>query len=504
MYNSKITIDSIKFWAYHLLWHFVPPLVLFLSIAYLHPYRYFFELDLDEGGNLMKSMLLVRGYTLYNEIWSDQPPLFTYLLAILFKITDFNVNYARILVLAFSCVLVWAFIQTLRRIWGDMHAAAGTILLILMPLYVRLSVSAMIGLPAISLAMVSLLMLVSWHWNNKYIWLLISALALSLSIFFKLFTGFLAPIFVGGLLIDQFLQFRRTNDIQWIKIFWPALLWSVTFAGFSILIGVMFVGIEHFSDIVSPHLAAGSISVYQELSDRLSINRHLTASWELLLLALIGSISALQSKRWLALYLIAWIIVAYILLSFNTPVWPHQQLLVTIPAAALAGGAIGDSINKIRLSNRVDYIRSPTRLLYFTPMLLFVIFLLLRTPKFRDEFNPDAFISSDLRRVTSSEFSFLKRLRKYANKTNWVLTDLPMYAFRVGLPVPPELAVVSHKRVSTGNLTDDQLIEITKKYQPEQILIGRFQLPVFEEYVKEHYIERHKINNLKLYVRSDI
>jgi len=82
-----------------------------------------------------------------------------------------------------------------------------------------------------------------------------------------------------------------------------------------------------------------------------------------------------------------------------------------------------------------------------------------------------------------------------------------MYAFRAGLPVPPELATVSDKRVSTGNLTEDHLIEIVNKYQPEQILIGRFNFPLFETYIRERYTILHVNNNqdnIRLFIRSDL
>ncbi len=43
----------------------------------------------------------------------------------------------------------------------------------------------------------------------------------------------------------------------------------------------------------------------------------------------------MYARRWLTLYLSAWMAPAYILLG-SPPVWDHQQVLVTIPAAMLA------------------------------------------------------------------------------------------------------------------------------------------------------------------------
>jgi hypothetical protein len=59
-------------------------LVLPLSFAgivlFFFPSRAKYQFSFDEGVNLMKSLLMGKGYHLYAEIWSDQPPLFSYIL----------------------------------------------------------------------------------------------------------------------------------------------------------------------------------------------------------------------------------------------------------------------------------------------------------------------------------------------------------------------------------------------------------------------------------------
>ena len=75
-------------------------------------------------------------------------------------------------------------------VWGYQHALVGTLILILLPTYLGLSVSVMIGLPAIAFAVLSLLALTAWHQYRKYLWLILSALALCLSVFTKIFPAF--------------------------------------------------------------------------------------------------------------------------------------------------------------------------------------------------------------------------------------------------------------------------------------------------------------------------
>ncbi|MBP5975849.1 hypothetical protein HW132_24695 [Brasilonema sp. CT11] len=63
---------------------------------------------------------------------------------------------------------------------------------------------------------------------------------------------------------------------------------------------------------------------------------------------------------------------------------------------------------------------------------------------------------------------------KYKGSTQWVFTDRPIYAFYAGLRVPPEMAVMSYKRLNSGDLTSKELFAVLQKYRPEQIILDRW------------------------------
>ena len=170
------------------------PSILVALVILFFPFRFAFELDADEGVDLLKSVLVAQGSRLYTDVWSDQPPLFTYLIAAIFRLLGVKLNVVRLMVLMFSCALFWAAVQYLRAFWGTPHAIVGGLVLILLPSYLRLSVSIMIGLPAIALALLSLLAISHWHKEGRRLWLVLSGLALALSVMTKLFTGLLAPL----------------------------------------------------------------------------------------------------------------------------------------------------------------------------------------------------------------------------------------------------------------------------------------------------------------------
>ena len=79
-----------------------------------------------------------------------------------------------------------------------------------------------------------------------------------------------------------------------------------------------------------------------------------------------------------------------------------------------------------------------------------------------------------------------------------------MYAFRIGRPIPPPLAVFSEKRLVTGNLTEEQILDIINDYEPEQVLIERFELPVLKALLGDDYDTLYAREEINLYLRKDL
>lgn len=493
--------EKIGFKIRNLIWHLMPPIVFVLIMLVYFPFGEMFEMDLDEGINLIKAMLVARGYTLYGDIWSDQPPLFTYLLAGVYQIFGNNVVVSRIFVLILSAMLIWAFHQILRKVWGNVHALVGVVLLLLLPNYTNLSVSVMVGLPSLTIAMLSMLALITWHQDRKPLWLILSALALGLSVLTKLFTGFLAPIFILGIFA---VEYARSHEVSnWLEIFRPVAIWSSIFAITTAGIGLLIVGPENISQLIQPHIAARGLILVTQIKTY-TINEYLLNAWTILFLAFIGVIFTLKSRQWLSLYPIAWLVTAYLLLSQYSPVWLHQQLLVTIPATMLAAIAAGESLRMIPQLFLSRSLLSVNGILFAAGLIGLVLVITINTPLLLAEIKPSPSLPTSSLRETSTENRYLRRLNNRASKTNWIVTDMPMYAFRMDIPVPPELAVFTWKRMMTGNLTDEQVQEIIVEYQPEQILLGRFMFPDLQEYLNEHYRLLDIPTNAKLYVRDDL
>lgn len=473
----------------------------FLAFTFsYYPFREKIQFDSDEGLNLMRSMLVVLGHPLYREVSSDQPPLFTQLLGLVLRIAGFEVNPARFFVLLFSTLLVWSGAQFLQLTWGKLAAILFLPLVIIVPQFFRLSTSVMIGVPSIALAAVAMVFVTLWHQKQRSLWLVLSGFALALSVLIKLFTGFLAPIFLVGITIAKYLE-RREEGFS-LKILQPALIWSISFGGLAILLGLALVGPQNLWSIIFPHLTAPTTESFQ--SESFTMNAHLRTAVPLLLLGIFGALVSIYKRNWLMLYPLVWAGLAYILFSFYSPVFYHHQLLITIPITMIAAAIVGDGmLTLLHLRRSADLIRLQT-ILGIGALVGFVLVSANYLPRLDKELMNSPRLSDFSLRATAGKLRVLRTMNEYIDQTNWIMTDMPMYAFRVRRPVPPSLATFSSKRLATGSLTEEDILTAMREYHPEQVLMARFEIPALEAYLEENYTLVLSVEFFRLFIRNDL
>jgi 4-amino-4-deoxy-L-arabinose transferase-like glycosyltransferase len=470
-----------------------------LLVLLFFSFRYRIEFDPDEGINAIKAAMVLRGFDLYREIWSDQPPFFTFLLAGWFQAFGLKLTAGRLLVLLFSASIVALGGFYVRRAGGVLAAACAAVLLFLLPFYLRLSVSMMIGLPAIALALASFVLLAEWHARPTTARLVGSAVLLGLSVLTKAFTVILLPIWVVGItaavLRDPGLQ--ATSRRRWL---WPAI-WLLVFA---IIVGAaafFVVGTANLPQLVDVHLQASQTDILPEGLVRRSLESYLAESIPVLLLAALGAWFALRRKEWTALYLAAWIVAGYALLAITRPTWYHHQLLITVPAALLGSIGIAGSIDLLRRrpAGRAGAPEFAVGLVGVGLLLACVVTRVPGTVEGLDSRLPNLRRPAD---GEEAERSLVALLSDHAAETRWLYTDRPIFAFLADLPVPPNLAVLSQKRLLTGQLTQEEIISTLEAYSPEMILNGRFTLPAVEAYMRTRNFTRiDSTEKYRLYLR---
>lgn len=223
--------------------------------------------------------------------------------------------------------------------------------------------------------------------------------------------------------------------------------------------------------------------------------------WPLLVLALWGGLISVVRKSWAGLSLLGWFGLGVAALMVSRPVWYHQQLLATVPAAMLAAMAIGDAFLYAWGRRR----RAPANLwpkVGSVSVLVLAGLLAIGSVDRLQEFDlgwPN--LRSD-GQLESREYVVLATMAKYDPEHEMMVTDSPMYAFRSLREVPPQLAVFSEKRLKTGWLTEGQVIHAIEESHPKLVLLARFRLPDVEEYLEDGYRRAYTGPDARLFVRD--
>lgn len=429
-----------------------------------------FAFSKDESFNVMKGMLVGRGHSLYGEIWSDQPPAFTYLLAGAFAVFGESIATARLVVLACSGALAGSIYAVLAVCGGRGAAIAGTAAFALLPHALVLSVSTLIGMPSLALAAVSLLLLSWWREDRGRLPLALSALCIAASVLTKFYTAPLLVIFAAGIVMSP-----RNGDGRRA---WAAAAQWLTMA-IAIIAGTLALTAGgHVGDqLLGPHLAA-----------RYDANRKIDEAslapgdaGLVLALAACGAIEAVRQRSWPLLLALGWAVAGLIALARHHPIWAHHYFLYAVPCCMLAGFAAGRGWDWLLGLRRWT---SPLRRDTAWPALLVAASLAALV-----QMLPDAVrtLSSRAREAGDDDcHAMVALMRERAGRTRWVATDRAIFAFRSGLPVPPELTLWSSKRGDAEDLGALLRSSVAQR-GPELVLLHRYKGPAIDDILATRY-----------------
>jgi hypothetical protein len=134
-------------------------LTIFLALQCFLPLRSAILIGADEGFEVGKATLLLKGCKLYVEVWNDQPPLHTFLLAQVIRFFSSTMLGPRMLTSVFAMVLLSSVFVLCWRSYGNRVATIATFLLLLSPGFFPLASSCMLEIPALAPTMAALAVL---------------------------------------------------------------------------------------------------------------------------------------------------------------------------------------------------------------------------------------------------------------------------------------------------------------------------------------------------------
>lgn len=451
------------------LFNFILP-ILFLGLAFLiMPLSQVFVFDTDEGQELIKAVLYSQGYSLYDPIWSDQPPLLTVILAAWFKVWGESIIAARSLILIFATLLIWAFSNIIRLSLGKLEGILAVAMLAISCNFLRLSVSVMIGIPCLSLAILSLYLLLLYQKQNKLYFLLLSGISFALSLQFKMFTIFLLPIW-SILIVET--EWQKSRQIFNQNIIVKIIIWLGAIASAFLIIGLTYNSLQ-LESFFKFHLTANLKDVFVNENSLADVTVMYLQEIDYTLFALFGLGTIRRSRPWVSNIPLLWLISATIMLIRHKPVWYHHYLLLSIPLTwlALYGLHRVFSLYKSKHWYESIHFKNPKSVNLKKIALGLCILAAIATgiKTIVLQWQNQIFI-----RDSQVRWEIVTHIKTHQAATNWLFTDNPSYAFYAGLNVPPEIAVLSRKRVASGEMTPEYLQSLLDRYDPEQIIIERF------------------------------
>jgi 4-amino-4-deoxy-L-arabinose transferase-like glycosyltransferase len=490
------------------------PLLFFAIVLCVMPIATTLQFDPDEGLELAKASLYSQGYQLYDPIWNDQPPLLTLMLAGWLKLFGPQIVAARLLILAFSTVLVGSFFNTLTLILSPGFALLGTIGLCLTLDFLRLSVSVMQGLPALALVMLAIYLLLrislplartdairqppsiaSVPWQS--LGLITSGVCFGLSLQIKLYTALLMPACLLHLVVGSSLQ-----DWQHLKIrrLGRGFLWFASCA-LTVLVIAHLTHSLSINQVLGTHFdGAAQVSLQREPSWQLLL-MFLAQDLDYTLLAGVGIYLLFKQRPQWPILPLVWLISVWVGLAYYQPLWYHYYPLISVPVVWLATYGLTQCFNVFRQKQwyrnlHWRSLKHPTLRGVATG---FVIFAIALTPI---KLTVNAVLNHQFVEESRHKLEVVQQVLAFQSSTHWLFTDLPIVAFYTGLKVPPELAVFSTKRIASGSLSDSELTRILKTYRPEQVLMGRYPKvqAALKPYLNQHYVKHYEKDKVTQYV----
>ncbi|OKH14196.1 glycosyltransferase family 39 protein [[Limnothrix rosea] IAM M-220] len=496
---SKRSSPNQPQWQKHITIDLLVPLTLILISRWIMPAEGIFQISTDESYQLAKVSLLKEGFQLYTDIWNDQPPLHTFLLFHWLKLFGETILAARTMTLVFATIFVWSFARILQQTVTPLVSFLTITLLITSSEFLELSQAIKVGLPSLSLGVLSIYLVTIYHQKKNTLWLISSGLIFACALQTKLITAIYIPAILLFLLLKSRNTIQdktkdktsKTKHIQNLKypLFWTGCM----LIGF-ILIGVLSDSLN-LSQLLEPHLQA-----QVNADDGWSYNRSILVflsfifqDYEYVPLVLIGIFSTIYRNEKTILPIT---ILGTVLLVFMTyrPLWTHYLPLLSFPALWLTGIGLQkcfDIFTKLWKSLSDTHQSKKQKLFKHCIFALLIIALLAPTLSVPYSLYTRHQRYEQLVERTAKLTKINQLIEdNYQPQSKWLFVDNPIYSFTSPLTVPPIMAVLSQKRFNTGNFNQQDVDYIFQEYKPAQVLFtGRQNIlrKMASNYLKDDY-----------------
>jgi hypothetical protein len=449
----------------------------------------------DEAGYIAVPWMVAAGHTLYTEVYSPSPPLFTLSVASAFKIWGNSVEVARAVIAAYSALGLLAAALLARELSDRVAGLAAVLLLFLSPEYFRLSRVTMSEVPAVSLALISLLALLVYWRRGQRGWLVLSGLMLAASLLVKLVTLFALPLPLLTVALRHFYPpspgARRSRAEKVKGIALDSAVWAASFCLPILLCLLIYDPSAMYEQAVALHWRGREYHVVDYSRRGPRILEYLWQDRGLLMLALGGALSCWLRRSHQALLVVAWFVLVTLMMINQAPLTMHHMLPMVPPLATLAGVMVQEGWDSWLALIRRRHWRGA--LLPAVSVGLVALYLI-NWPAVAESNREEMARTNTPEALVEDAISLL---RQVTASGDFVISDDPLIALLAGRNIPPTLTGADWRRLSVGYLTAEQLVTLSEEYDASALVFWRERFDNLPTYVKwaENQFEAVEVGN---------
>jgi hypothetical protein len=464
-------------------------LLIFLTIQFFLPLRTAVKIGADEDYELSKITLSLKGYKFYSEVWNDQPLLHTFIVTKVVKNLSSSVLAARLVTSVLSAVLLASLFLMAFRVSGLLVATLTTALVIASPGFVELSGSCMVEIPALAPGLVALAVLVTGppsKWRS-----IVAAVLFAVALQIKFIAAILLPL--AALII--WLEHRKSGSPS-KSLIYSAVLFAASLAVSFIAIGVLVGEGSYWLQLKqawAAHFAPTRSFEYGSPADHPFDWSILLKNWDATVPAMVGIIVCASQRRRneLAIIPVAWLVLEFVVFGTHKPWWSYYYIHNAIPLCWCAAIGIAAVVYRLQRQRNVAF------------AILCSLFMLVAGTWAVGR----VYLQVSSIRASPKLYSslVLKEIKRFEPFTKFIYTDEPVYSFHSGIPLPPKLAIVSLKRLWSGDMTNARLVEELGATQPGLVLLGNStrELP-FGDWLAREYRLVYQDAKHRLYAHTSI
>ncbi|MDX1952500.1 MAG: glycosyltransferase family 39 protein [Verrucomicrobiota bacterium] len=466
-------------------------LLFFWALAFFQPLKYGISFGGDEGMEIQKALLLTKGYSLYDQIWSDQPPFYTYILALLIEIGGANSFLPRVFSVLCASIAVWVICYLTQKEAGILAGLAAATAFISVPPVTGLSYAIMQEIPMVSFSLAACATAFSGnHVLRRWITPVLIVLAISIKLTAILFL----PAILVALTLNRLQETK--NDSR------TALKEVLCFFGISGTFGVLCVflfGFGSLDQIFRTHF--GFTDSNSEAANDLTITmrRDILPSIDLFIGASIGLFTTWRSMtRPFKFFCYALVFGQALFCLFHRPWWPFYLVGVSVPLCLFHALGIAAMLRgTVFTSSRDTTVRGLCITALGALVLVYSLFFWLY--RFHDNYTGLQKMA-DIRKDGAVQF-----LARSGDTNQFIYSQDEMVAYHAGYSLAPELAVTSLKRLWSGQFDTNQVPRILAKYGISLALLRNETMPSLgERLIAKGFANAYQDNSYTILQKTNV